>query len=195
MRLTGKVGSSRVCLVLVLLAARRGGEADRGHGHVRALQRRDHLPRGLADAELGAEVPCDVDTDRGIRSLRRILAVLFCGGVHGVGQLHLPVYAVPLDEAHRVRAVEVRENLPEVGASRVDLVEVACDAVLPAYGGGLVEPGDEPVGASLGEDGLSRRALILAFAVEPVHARVELYAVRQHAVGVGPVLRLSVPIG
>src|SRR5918995_4495904 len=125
--------------------------------------------------------------------MRFILAILFGGGVHGVRQLHLPVDTVPLDQAHRVWAVEVRENLPEVGAARVDLVEVARNAVLPAYGGWLVEPGDEPVGASLGEDGLSRRPL--TFAVEPVHTRVELYTVRQHAVGVGPVLRLLVPIG
>src|SRR5215212_6358664 len=115
--------------------------------------------------------------------------------MHGVRQLHLPVDAVPLDEAHGVWTVEVGEDLPEVGTARVDLVEVACDAVLPAYGGRLVEPGDEPVGAFGGEDGLSRRPLLLTLAIESVHARVEPYAVRQHAVGVGPVLRRLVPIG
>src|SRR3712207_7357905 len=56
---------------------------------------------------------------------------------------HLPVDAVPLDQAHRVGAVEVGELLPEVGTARVDLVEVACNAVLPAHGGRLVQPRSE----------------------------------------------------
>src|ERR671911_727654 len=127
--------------------------------------------------------------------MRFLVAILFGGGVHGVRELHLPVDAVPLDQAHRVWAVEVGELLPEVGAARVDLVEVARNAVLPAYGGRLVQPGDEPVGAFWREDGLSRRSLRLALTVEPVHSGVERYAVRKHAVGVGPVPRPLVPVG
>jgi hypothetical protein len=74
----------RVGLVLVLLAARRGGEADCGHRHVYPLQRLDHLPCGLADAEFGAEVPGDVDPHGRIRRLGRLVDVLLRGGVHGV---------------------------------------------------------------------------------------------------------------
>ena len=130
----------------VLLAARRFGIGKRRRGNAGVVERVDHQPRGLSDAEFRAQIPCNVDARFELVRAREAPRFGRCHQRRQQRRRYLllcdAVAVQPGAKPVGVLTADVRERELQVWPLEIERVEVARDPARPGRRR-LVQPLDE----------------------------------------------------